>query len=370
MKESEEISSLYIHFPFCRHLCNYCDFYKKIPSITYHVDHFEEYLTTSISQLDALFERHGACFSPLKSLYIGGGTPSLWGERGADFLENFFQANKLELALDCEATLEVNPGSWTAAGIDAWRKFGINRFSLGVQSLNPQFMKVLDRVHGLNEVHDILAHFQKIGVRFSVDFMLGLPYSHEWKRDINRELDEILSFSPDHLSLYILTVKGGYPLKSFLPDEDYIAQEYLFVAEKLKSAGLQHYEVSNFALPGKESRHNLRYWESESVAALGPSATGLIVKTSGHEAIRYKWDNKAGEMLIESLGPEELALEQFYLKLRTNLGLDLGQYTSGHASLLSKWESLNYIDSLHPLRLSSQGYLMIDSLMNDFFNSR
>ncbi len=366
IKSTTTIDSLYLHFPFCRHLCNYCDFYKYKTDGEYTLDHYHEYLRKSLPLHQIILDQHEAKLGTLKTFYIGGGTPSLWGEKGVAFLTRelspSFNKNQYE------ATLEVNPGSWSKEGLEAWKEFGMNRFSLGIQSLDDFYLKILDRVHNVSEVHQTLAYFHDHFKNFSVDFILGLPKKGSGNRDILRELKEILAYKPTHLSLYILTVGSNYPHFSSLPSEEEIEAEYLAVADFLKSLGFIHYEVSNFALPGFESAHNLAYWKSNSVAALGPSATGLIRKSEG--AFRYKWKGKEAEIIPEELSAKELRLESIYMRLRTFLGIDSSWLSeSSREQLVSKWQKAGYLSSFEDqiIRVNSRAFLVLDSLMNDLF---
>lgn len=366
----EKLSYLYLHFPFCRHLCNYCDFYKRVPKDNVEVRAFEAQLLQQADELTKVLTQKQKRLGPLKTLYFGGGTPSLWGEEGAKFFATFLSQYQIELEKSYEWTMEVNPGSWTKESLDAWTALGVNRFSLGVQSLDGQFLKLLDRVHNVDDAYDTLKEFQKREINFSVDFMLGLPQSELYQRDIIQELEDILKFSPDHLSLYILTTKDHYVHQKLLPTEEWIEEEYLKVSQYLRERGFVHYEVSNFAKPGKESAHNLAYWRSESVVALGPSATGLFAD----EGLRYKWAALQANPVWEQLSPEDLVLEKIYMKLRTNLGLSLDELfdPKHHESLLKlfkSWEKKGWAsrDSRDLVILTSQGYLILDSLMDQLF---
>lgn len=318
----------------------------------------------------AFLLEQGLRLGELETLYIGGGTPSLWGERGARFLKDALKNVGVKLKDKGEFTLEVNPGSWKPNGIDAWKDFGINRFSLGTQSLRPDYLKLLDRVHTLEEVFETLEYFKKIEAHFSVDFMLGLPWSQENKRDILEELNGILSYDPEHLSLYILTAKAGYPHKEFLPSETFIEKEYLLVAEELKKLGFRHYEVSNFAKPGRQSLHNLRYWNSSSVAALGPSAVGFLKETK----TRYKWKSKSPSFEVEVLSEESFQLEKLYMALRVEKGIKESEHFSEDEllrlnPLFNQWLVEGWAKrSDGTLSLTSSGLLILDGLMQQIFS--
>lgn len=363
-------NSIYLHFPFCRHLCNYCDFHKKVPKSDGEVRDFESLLTSMFDRNDQLLKENNLSISEIDTFYIGGGTPSLWGEPGARFLKESLKARNWVLSKNGEHTLEVNPGSWTEDGLRAWQDFGMNRFSLGIQSLNPNMLKILDRVHNIDDVFDTLKQFQKMSVSFSVDFMLGLPRSHEYKRDIISELEEILSYGPEHISLYILTTKDNYRFKDDLPDDEFIEDEYLKVANFLIAKGFSHYEVSNFAKENKFSKHNIKYWKMESVLALGPSATGFIASSN----FRYKWKVNSSDFQEEILTPDEIFLEKIYMNLRTNIGLSLSIFPNSSQneilnSLAVKWQErgIATVKNEHVI-LNSKGFLILDFLMDDLFN--
>ena len=364
-----EIESLYIHFPFCRHQCNYCDFYKRVPSSSEEVGDFERYLLESWSGHENLLEEQGYVWGELQTLYLGGGTPSLWGSAGAAFLSSFLEQRGVTLSPQGEVTLEVNPGGWTLQGLRDWRGMGVNRYSLGIQSLEPFFLKVLDRIHSPEDVFESLDFFHREGVDYSVDFMLGLPFSRSKKRDVVGELEKILCYQPQHISLYILTLKEGHSLFKKLADEDLVAGEYLSVSEYLRGKGYEHYEVSNFARPGRESRHNIKYWHSETVAALGPSATGFLAE----RGLRYKWQVAQTGFKAEHVTGESGRMERFYSALRLKEGPVLEDFfnqeqLSRAIPLVEGWCGSER-GALREGRvcLNPRGFLSMDGLMDQFF---
>ena len=363
------IKSLYIHFPFCSHRCNYCDFYKKVPSTPQEIDDYERYLTKSWNFHERLLEREHYSWGKLDTLYLGGGTPSLWGSSGAIFLKSFLEGKEIFFSSEREVTLEVNPGGWTEQGMRDWWEIGVNRCSLGIQSLEPFFLKTLDRVHSLEDIFASLEFFNKNNINYSIDFMLGLPASREKKRDILGELEQVLYYEPKHISLYILTLKEGHSLFEKLADEDWVEGEYLEVASYLQSKGYLHYEVSNFAKLGKESRHNLRYWNSETVGALGPSATGFLA----HNNLRYKWKVSKPDFTIERLASESARMERFYSSLRLNKGPLLEKFFNKKEllkviPLVEKWcEQERGVVQEGRIRLNSKGFFSMDDLMEQFF---
>lgn len=362
------ISSLYLHFPHCRHLCNYCDFFKSVPN------DFDDARETFQKRLERQWHDHAAWLTslnqrigPLETLYFGGGTPSLWDLAGANWFNDFFMP-KLEFAPNLEWTMEVNPAAWSEAGLSAWEKLGVNRFSMGIQSHDERYLKVLDRVHGLSDVDDLLKRMR--GKHFSVDLMLGLPFTSEWGRDLKREILHLIDSGAEHFSVYILTVKENYRHYKQLPAEELIEEEFHLTSEVLREHGFKHYEVSNFAKPGAQARHNLRYWHGHSVAALGPSAVGFLAAT-GH---RYKWKGQQDEFEIELLDQAALNLEKVYLNLRLDSGIkDFAlQYPSSRLEsfmkLKDKWAALGWLASnleINDLALTSAGFLMMDSVIAD-----
>jgi len=367
-----EIKSLYIHVPFCKHLCNYCDFYKNIKNEddNKQFDDYFDYLESSLNIHNALNKKMSLNFGKLDTLYFGGGTPSLLKPLGIERL--FILLNKFNISFDnkTEVTLEVNPGTTSLNDLQLFKNLGVNRISTGVQSLNNSYLKKLDRLHDSSKALEIINDISSVFANFSVDFMLGLPIIKNEKRDIKNELDQILKINPKHISLYILTVKNDYVHKKVLPDDKYLEEEYLFVSNYLIKKGFKHYEVSNFSKPGYESQHNLNYWKSKSVAALGPSATGYFYS----QKLRYVWNKKLPKLSEENLNNSEQKLESFYMRIRSSLGIKYDNYFTGEdklkfINLVKNWEQRGLAKyNNEAMRLNSNGYLVIDSLMDEVFN--
>ncbi len=359
-----EVSSLYVHLPFCKHLCNYCDFYKY----TYDQQKIEDFNQLLLSQFDAqqtLLSHNNYKLVPLETLYFGGGTPSLWGIEGAEFFKQHLLP-KIELKADCEFTMEVDPGTWSPESIQKWQECGVNRFSIGTQAMDENFIKIMDRSHTLNDTLQTLKYFASLKTNFSVDFMLGLPHSE--KRDILTELKMLLDYNPNHVSLYILATRKNYPLNHALPEDDLTREEYLKVSDFLQSQGFVHYEVSNFAKPSFESKHNLKYWHYEPVAAIGPSATGLLPLQT-NAAIRYKWKVTTNDYQLEELDQYAIKLEKLYLGLRTNEGIHPPAFFANNTkatAILQKWcdQDLAYFQN-DKFILNAKGMVMMDSLVQE-----
>ncbi len=364
------LSSLYIHFPFCQNKCNYCDFYKVIPDDKDNFSLFEERLQKEFIIHQNFINNHNYEWKPLETIYIGGGTPSFWMDRGAKFISKFLINNKLSLSNDYEFTIEVNPENWSDSSLKGWKKSGCNRFSTGIQSLNDKFLKLMDRAHKTKIVYKTLEQFNKLEIQYSVDFMLGLPFSSKYNRDIIKELEQILEYNPNHISIYILTVKPNYIYHNDLPSEDYIQKEYLDVSNYLVSKGFCHYEVSNFAKEGYKCKHNLNYWKSMSVAALGRSAVGYL----SEKAIRYRWDTSKESFATEFLTDKQKQIESIYLSLRLDKGVDISKYLDQEKSdkffnICQKWVDRKFISKKgSKISLNSKGFLLMDSFMGDILS--
>ncbi len=364
------ISSLYIHFPFCRHLCNYCDFYKHKLDDASQIKEFEGLLSEQFDWHENYLEQKSFALGELESLYLGGGTPSLWGDAGIQFMQSLLKTGKIKLATDCEFTLEVDPDAWSEQEIDGWIHLGVNRFSIGSQAFSDKFIKTMDRTHKLADVEKTIKYFSERNLNHSVDLMLGLPYSEE--RKLEEELRNLLSYHPNHISVYILKTRKNYSLSEKLPDDDLVRNEYLVTSKLLTEAGYDHYEVSNFARDGFYSKHNLKYWAYESVAGIGPNATGLLVEDD--KAIRYQWKSVSMGVQEEVVEGEALIIEKLFLGLRSKSHFNLLSLLPGNESIFNRlceqWKKQGYLApeaTIENLKLSPLGYLMCDSLIDDVF---
>ncbi len=365
------IHSLYFHFPFCRHLCNYCDFYKHKLETYSQVREFETLLLEQWEQHKIFLEDHKFKLGKIDTIYIGGGTPSLWGKDGADFFSSFLKSEGIELSKSCEFTIEVDPDVFSEETVKSWIKIGANRFSIGVQSYSNKLLEIMDRQHCLKDVDKCLKYFDENNINYSVDLMLGLPNSSD--RVIQEELEALLAYSPSHFSVYILKTRKNYPHREKLPLDDQIRDEYLFVSKYLRSKGYDHYEISNFAKEGKFSKHNIKYWDYTSVGAVGPNATGLLVETN--HALRYQWKSISAGFQVEKIEGESLTIEKLFLGLRHRFGFDINKLflIKDHQALdkiYDNWDKMDYLDvnsSRESIVLSSLGFLMCDSLIDDIF---
>jgi oxygen-independent coproporphyrinogen-3 oxidase len=259
---------IYIHIPFCRSKCAYCDFYS-VPGKGEEMDAYGAALCSALEQAG-----EKAADYWVDTVYIGGGTPSWFGsERVLRVLEQVRRS--FALTEDCEITMEANPDSVTLEGLTALRQGGVNRISLGVQSAEEGVLRTAGRPHSFAQAQRAVELARQAGLdNLSLDLIYGLPGQtmEGWKNT----LEQVLKLHPEHLSCYGLKVEEGTPFQRRnpmeFPDEDTQADEYLWVCQRLKEAGFAHYEISNFARPGQESRHNLKYWTLGEYLGFGPAA--------------------------------------------------------------------------------------------------
>ncbi len=303
-------AALYIHWPFCKKKCPYCDFNS-------HVREGVDQAAWRAALLREMGYWHArAPEKTITSIFFGGGTPSLMPpETVAALIE---EAAKLwGLAQVCEITLEANPTSVEAAKFVALRAAGVNRVSLGVQSLKPESLKFLGREHSVNEALDAVALAAKTFDRYSFDLIYALPNQTlaEWEK----ELEEALQYARGHLSLYQLTIEENTAFhhayhvgKSFqLPEDSLAAELYTRTQEMMEAAGLPAYEISNHAAAGQESRHNLSYWRSDSYFGIGPGAHGRVDIGAVRLATRAQKSPERWLDLVQQMGhgvEEELTL--------------------------------------------------------------
>ncbi|MEQ8411962.1 MAG: radical SAM family heme chaperone HemW [Erythrobacter sp.] len=319
--------ALYIHWPFCAKKCPYCDFNSHVRAVVDH-DAWREALLS-----DMRAEAAAAGGERLRSIFFGGGTPSLMPPALVAAL--LAEAERLwGFDKEIEITLEANPSSVEAANFAALAGSGINRVSLGVQSLEDDTLRWLGRLHGAQEALEALGTAQAHFGRVSFDLIYALP--GQSPRQWETQLARALGFGTSHLSLYQLTIEPGTRFASevrrgaFVPlDDDAAAELYDLTRAMTESAGLPAYETSNHARPGEESRHNLTYWRYEDYAGIGPGAHG---RRGGFATVRHRKPenylaavNERGHGIAQqcSLPVAEQAAEALLMGLRLAEGIDL-----------------------------------------------
>ena len=308
--------SLYVHFPFCETKCHYCDFYSlgRERTRTGDADVFE-------AALRAEAERQAPLLSPeLETIFFGGGTPSMTPPASmARALEPLWRRTRP--AADVEWTMEANPSSIDAKRMKEYRALGVNRVSMGVQSMTEALLQKLGRVHDEAAVPRALeAVFGAGFTNVSCDLLCGVP--GQALADLDRALARLITFPLTHLSCYLLTLPKHHRMFGELPDEDRQLEHLLYIDEKMRAAGFEHYEISNYARPGKRAQHNLRYWQGAPYLALGPSAHSFDGDRRWKNVSslhKYGQLLGAGETAIEwteTLTSEQRELEKWMLHLR------------------------------------------------------
>jgi len=332
MTDGDATFGVYVHWPFCAQKCPYCDFNS-------HVRHKgwdeERFLSAYKREIDWIADRIGPRVAT--SVFFGGGTPSLMRPATvAGILDHI--AKRWSIARDAEITLEANPGSVEAARFRGFRDAGINRVSIGVQSLRDDELRKLGRIHSVAEAKMALDIARNTFERFSFDLIYARPgqTADEWRR----ELQEALGLAGDHLSLYQLTIEPDTPYaalhaagKLVIPDEYDASALYEITEEMTAARGLLAYEVSNYARPRSESRHNLLYWRYGEYAGIGPGAHGRLVTGDQREATMTERNPEAWAALVEengngiqdlaALSQDEQADEMLLMGLRLSEGVDL-----------------------------------------------
>ncbi len=348
-------AGIYIHIPFCRSRCSYCDFATDVFKneetveryVTALVKEIVSFETRSLlppprqpKRLPPLLRQEGSFLPVLTSdtIYFGGGTPSLLTPRQ---LEKILKAvhDKFSFLPHSELTMEMNPATVTVETLKDYRSLGINRASFGAQTFDDTELKRLGRKHTAADVRETIELLRTAGFdNVSFDLIAGLP--RQTLADWERNLNEALQLAPEHISLYLLEVHEGTPLaeqirsgRQPLPDEDTAAAMYDMLLEKTGSAGYEQYEISNFSKPGFESRHNLKYWRFDPYYSFGCSAHSF-------DGVSKRWANErdtaAYVNLIEKLGSavsdttqlDEKArkAEYIFLRLRLNDGVVLHEF--------------------------------------------
>ncbi|MBR3705184.1 MAG: radical SAM family heme chaperone HemW [Oscillospiraceae bacterium] len=326
-KNSGNTLGLYIHIPFCKSKCLYCDFYS-LPRSEEMMDRYTAALMKHLQELAP----HAAA-NRVDTVYFGGGTPSYLGVKRLKALlwciRKYYHVEK-----GAEITLEANPESLGEARIvRALRRAGFNRISLGVQSANNEELYAVGRIHTFEQVERAVAAVRKGRIKnLSLDLIYGLPGQtmESWQKTV----ETVTALAPEHLSCYGLKIEEGTPLYAMqdglsLADDDQQADMYLWTAEYLRKKGFEHYEISNFAKDGHVSRHNMKYWMLEEYMGFGPGAHSDV------GGVRYSYvrdlasyctcvESGAGELVDEQerIAPRDRDTEYIMLGLRTAQGID------------------------------------------------
>lgn len=349
---------LYIHVPFCRRKCLYCDFYSAIISEKVYKDYIAALLRT-VKCWGGRIDR------PVGTVYFGGGTPSVLGVD----IEPIMREIELNFNVlpDAEITAECNPDS-DRSFLRAARKCGVNRLSVGVQAGDDGRLKALGRAHTVSDVRETVSAARQAGFdNISCDIMIALPESN--LKTLEEDIRFVCSLDPEHISAYILKIEQNTAFYSRwsslnLPDEDSTAEQYMFLCSELKKRGYGHYEISNFAKKDKMSRHNLKYWRCEEYLGIGPSAHSFLCK----ERFFYPRDLKAfiagNSPVADGVGGGKA--ERLMLALRTNDGVPLSSFSPAAKDKAEEFKEaeLLYVED-GKIILTDRGMLLSNSIITE-----
>lgn len=366
-----------MHLPFCAERCGYCSF----NTAPYRPGALDRFLTALLGEWDLAGAAPWARDVTLDTLFLGGGTPSLLeADQMAALLTRI--RDRFAVEPDAEVTVECNPDDVTAARLAGYRRAGVTRVSVGVQSLDAQVLSRLDRRHSVAQARDAFATAREAGFgNVSVDLIYGLPGLdvETWTRTVR----DVIGWGPDHVSAYALALDEGSLWHAAgvtdLPVEETVTAQYWALARLAGEAGFEHYEVSNYARPGSRSRHNQRYWRWEEYLGLGPGACGFLghVRYGNVKPVeRYCTLVEAGHLPLlshEVLTERQALAERLILGLRTSDGIaaqrlaERGELERGRLpEILEAWRSRGLLaEHDGRVRLTEAGFLLSDALFTE-----
>ena len=373
------MAGLYIHIPFCKQACHYCDFHFSTNRELTH--QLSEALASELK-----LQKEYLKGEVLKTIYLGGGTPSLLSVKDLEIIFNAVSAN-YKVDARPEISLEANPDDLTPEKLSELNRVGVNRLSIGIQSFDYEVLKFLNRAHDAQAALGCVKLAREAGFNnLSIDLIYAIPGqdNRAWKKN----LEQAILLSPEHISAYSLSIEekttfGRWQRSGKLKavDEELAAQQFEMLMEELELAGYEHYEISNFSKPGFHSRHNSSYWEQENYLGVGPSAHSYNGNTRQFNVLNNHLYNKS---LADSKIPFELEIltptnkinEYIFTTLRTNRGCDLLKlkHEQGYdiqtknAAYLNNiiQHKLAFMDN-HVLKLTRSGKLLADKIASDLF---
>ena len=374
---------LYIHVPFCRSKCQYCDFYSLTTKDDHLIDGYLDAICDHIKEAGALAPNY-----KVDTVYFGGGTPTFFGAEGMAIIMTTIRRN-FDVTPDAEITFEANPDSISDRLLHRLYAEGFNRVSLGIQNDNDDLLRKLGRPHTYAQAVSAFHRIRKAGFRnISVDLIYGLPGQtlHAWQET----LDHVLMLNPEHISCYGLKVEEGTPLYDYkdfanLPDDDAQADMYLAAVEMLRSRGFRQYEISNFCRKGLVSRHNMKYWVGGEYLGFGPSASsdfaGKRYTLVRDLAAYITGIREGGEVMeeVQEIPLRERAGEYLMLRLRTSGGIQAEEYErlfllpfAPLEEILQKHRNIGYATLNDDGRwsLTPKGYLISNTIIGDLLDAQ
>lgn len=297
------MSGIYIHIPFCKKACHYCNFHFSTQT-----QHLNEFLSALIQEIQL---QQTYLSSPVETLYFGGGTPSLLSPNQLELIVNSIHKN-FNLAPQFEFTLEANPDDITELNSLNWKKMGVNRLSIGIQSFQPQALAWMNRAHNATQSHKAIEYVQRAGIHnISTDLIYGTPHLSD--EDLLKDIEILKSYQIPHISCYALTVEEKTALHSMIlknkmenVDSEKQAKHFEIIVDELNQNGFEHYEISNFAKQGFRSKHNSNYWKGIPYLGLGPSA-------HSYNQHSRQWNIANNSLYIQSLNEKIVPFELEHL---------------------------------------------------------
>ena len=368
---------IYIHVPFCRSKCQYCDFYSVTNKDDRTLENFIDTDCAHIKESGALAPAYR-----VDTVYFGGGTPSFFGADGMATILTAIRRS-FDVAPDAEITFEANPDSISSGLLRRLRGEGFNRVSLGIQCDDDAILETIGRPHNYEQAVTAVKRIRKAGFRnLSLDLMYGLPGQtlESWQATLRH----VLELEPEHMSCYGLRLEEGTPMyktREFLrlPDDDLQADMYLSAVEILRGKGYRQYEISNFSKRGMESRHNLKYWTGGEYLGFGPSASSdfagkrfkIIRDIHGYMENISTGGQVIGE--LQEIPQRERAGEYLMMRLRTTQGIEAEEYEKQYLLPFAPFEEMLQRCRDHGLalrvdgrwRLTPEGFLLSNSIISD-----
>ena len=373
----KKLAGIYIHFPFCKIKCGYCDFY----SIADQEDLIPIFIDSLIKEIKLYFNSHDVSALDFDSLFLGGGTPSLIP---SSYIEKIFKSlsKYVDLSTLKEITMEANPGESPKERLRAYRKLGVNRISFGFQSLDNSLLKFLDRLHKPDDC--IIAYNDARDTGFdniNTDMIFNIP--GQSIKTLSNDLKTVTDLEPEHISCYSLIVEKGTTLynnvssgKVKMPDEQLDYDMYKTITSVMGNANYEQYEVSSYAKKSKECIHNLHYWNLDPYLAFGPSA-------HGYDGQKRWWNHRSLDIYISDIksnklpinNSETLSSKNYYNEiimngLRTSKGINMKDLREINDKvdfdyMISKWPQLT-IDNQY-LKLKDNDFMLLDEITSDLF---
>jgi len=363
------MAGLYIHVPFCLRKCEYCDFYSEAGSL----DRIPAFLSALEKECDRYLQPSAAMRGIVETVYFGGGTPSLLEpdqvNRFLRKIRPFFIQNPQP-----EITIEANPATLSVKKLKGYLKADVNRISLGVQSFDDSVLKLLGRLHSSKEAEEAIRMVRESGYdNVGVDLIYSIP--GQTRSQWEKTLEKTVLLAPDHISAYALTWSYSTPLGKKIesgllpkPGDDFTADLSMAATELLEDAGYEHYEISNYARPGKRSKHNESYWTGKPYLGLGPSAHSLMGNKrfwNVYHVERYIQILSQDRLPIEEeeiLSPEDRKLERLAVGLRRKEGVSIAELEIDEKKLSMLVENDLAVVSGGMLSLTSKGMLLADEI--------